>query len=279
MLYPNGQRALTFPGTRVGGSLAGSGTTAYSGVGGARLNGTANFAKTASKPEGYAPHGAPVMPVKAGGMGGIGRIVVSGSGNLLQGGPMEGTGSIAWTTPSASLSLITSMSGTATITLSGNNSDLKLVIGMDGTGTMTFTGAGGLSMIVPFDGTGAFGITGSGDLRGRLSMEGSWTPFSELSPEGLAAAVWGAVASANNDAGTMGQKLNSAASGGVDYGSMADAVRTELQAELLRIVELAQVHGLVVGTDLVVTPTTRTAGSVVQSISGDGTSTTTVSRA
>jgi hypothetical protein len=301
MLYPNGQRTLAVAGTCVSGLLVTSGAMAYGGLRGARLNGTANFAKTASKPEGYAPHGAPVMPIKAGGMGGIGRIVVSGSGNLLQGGPMEGTGSIAWTTPDGSLSLTTSMSGTATITLSGNTSVLKLVIGMDGTGAMTFTGAGGLSMIVPFDGTGAFGITGSGDLRGRLSMDGSWTPFSELSPEGLAAAVWGAVATANNDAGTMGQKLNSAASGGVDYqalgeavwailladanlaGSMgefvqniaagsaptaaenADAVRTELAAELAQLTKVSKIHG--VGVPLVVTATSRVAGDLSQTIS------------
>jgi hypothetical protein len=81
------------------------------------------------------------------------------------------------------------MTGTAVITLSGNTSVLRLVIGMDGAGTISFTGAGGLSMIVPFDGTGAFGITGAGDLKGRLSMDGSWTPFTALSPEGLAAAV------------------------------------------------------------------------------------------
>ena len=44
------------------------------------------------------------------------------------------------------------------------------------------------------------------------------------------------------------------------------------------IAELAQLHGLVVGTDLVVTPTSRTAGSVVQTITGDGTTISTVSR-
>ena len=278
MLYPNGQRALTSPGTRVGGLLAGSGTTAYSGIGGARFNGTANFAKTASKPEGYAPYGAWVMPIKAGGMGGIARVTMDGSGSLLQGGPMEGTGSMAWTTPDCNLSLVVSMEGTATITFTGNSSDLKLVIGMDGTGTMTLTGAAGLSMIVPFDGTGVMSLIGTGDLRGQLSMDGAWTPFSALSPEGLAAAVWGAVAATNNEAGTMGSKVNSAASGGVDYGALAGAVRTELQAELLRIVEIAKIHGLVIGADLVVTPTSRTAGDVVQTIT-DATGTTTVTRA
>jgi hypothetical protein len=146
------------------------------------------------------------------------------TGALLQGGPMEGTGEMAWTTPDCNLSLVVSMDGTATITFTGNTSVLRLVIGMDGTGTMTVTGAGGLSMIVPFDGAGAFGLTGAGDLRGRMSMEGAWTPFSALSPEGLAAAVWGAVSATNNEAGTMGSKVNSAASGGVDLNALADAV-------------------------------------------------------
>lgn len=61
--------------------------------------------------------------------------------------------------------------------------------------------------------------------------------------------------------------------------TIAAQVRAELGAELLRILELAQVHGLVAGTDLVVTPTSRTAGSVVQTISGDGVNNSIVSRA
>lgn len=46
------------------------------------------------------------------------------------------------------------------------------------------------------------------------SMAGAVTPFTELSPEGLAGAVWGAIASENNISGTMGAKINAAASAG-----------------------------------------------------------------
>lgn len=45
-----------------------------------------------------------------------------------------------------------------------------------------------------------------------------------LSPSGLAAAVWNALANDFNDSGTMGQKLNSAAVGGIDYDDLATAV-------------------------------------------------------
>lgn len=60
--------------------------------------------------------------------------------------------------------------------------------------------------------------------------------------------------------------------------SIAAQVRTELAAELLRITEVAKIHGLVQGVNLVVTPTSRTAGDIAQTISGDGVSSSTVSR-
>lgn len=275
-MYPNGRYMSRSPGRHFG---VAPGLDVYLRGRNDRFNQYAgqDRLKTASSPDGYDVHA--LVPARtAGSMSALTKFAdATFTGALLQGGPMDGTGSIAWTTPDGSLSLTTSMDGTGSITLTGNESDLKLVIGMDGTGSITLTGAGGLSMIVPFDGTGAFGITGAGDLRGRLNMDGSWTPFSELSPEGLAAAVWGALASANNDAGTMGNKVNSAASGGVDYGALADAVRTELGVELARIIELSKIHGLVMGADLVVTPTSRTAGDVVQAIATAG-DTTTVSR-
>ena len=229
-MYPNGRYMSRSPGRHFG---VAPGLDVYYRGRGDRFNVFASdvHPKTASSPDGYGAIGL-VPAMTAGSMAALVPFAdATFTGSLLQGGPMEGTGSIAWTTPDASLSLTTSMTGTATITLAGNNSDLKLVIGMDGTGTLTFTGAGGLSMIVPFDGAGSFGITGAGDLRGLLSMDGAWTPFSELSPEGLAAAVWGAVAAANNDAGTMGNKLNSAASGGVDYAALGEAVWAALQVD------------------------------------------------
>jgi hypothetical protein len=55
-------------------------------------------------------------------------------------------------------------------------------------------------------------------------MTGSMNPFTELSPEGLANAVWSALASENNVANTMGAKLNTASSGGVDMELLAQAV-------------------------------------------------------
>ena len=232
MLYPNGQRVLCYPGRHVAGYLASSGAMVYGGLQGARFNGTANFAKTASIPEGYAPYGSEVMPVKAGGMGGIGYIEASGSGNLLQGGPMTGNGDLTLTVPDASLSLVVSLDGTATISWTTTDGDLKLTLGMDGTGSFALTGDAGLSMIVPFDGTGSMSFTGDADLKGNLSMIGEWTPYTELSPENLARAVWEAVAAQYTATGTTGAKLNAASSGGVDLNALAQAVWEYAQREV-----------------------------------------------
>lgn len=224
MLYPNGQRVFAAPGRHMAGALVACGAMQYGGLRGARLNGTANFAKTASVPEGYAPKGAHVLPVKAGGMAGKAYVSLTGEGNMLQGGPMEGTGSMAFTSADASLGLIISMTGTATINWTTAAGQLALTLGMDGAGTFSLTGTAGLSMIVPFEGTGAWSLNGSGDLKGNLSMAGEWTPYTELSPENLARSVWEAVAAEYTDSLTMGGKLNTASSGGVDLNALAAAV-------------------------------------------------------
>lgn len=46
---------------------------------------------------------------------------------------------------------------------------------------------------------------------------------------------WGAIAVDNNEAGTMGNKLNTASSGGVDMNALAEAVRTELESTTIPV--------------------------------------------
>ena len=55
-------------------------------------------------------------------------------------------------------------------------------------------------------------------------------------------------------------------------------IRTELTPELTEITETHLIHGLKTGSPLNVTPTTRTAGAISQTITGDGVTTTTVTR-
>jgi hypothetical protein len=169
----------------------------------------ASFSRAASTPDGYDVKGT-VPAILAGGMSAL-RVIATyeASGNLLQGAPISGTVGVVEMTGESGLSLVVGMEGAAAVaTLAGDNLVLKLTIGLDGLCTVALTGDGNiLAMIVPFDGIGNVAqVSGTSDLRGLLSMAGEWTPFTDLSPQGLAAAVWEHVIS-----GTEAQDLLAAA--------------------------------------------------------------------
>ena len=122
-----------------------------------------------------------------------------------------------------------------TVTITVNNAQLDLIVDAVGSTTITFalsaTLAGALSAIgnIPITFTvnnstlGAIvdavaatliNITTAATIRADGELAGDITPFTPLSPQSLAAAVWEALAADYNTAGTMGNKLNSAASAG-----------------------------------------------------------------
>ena len=58
----------------------------------------------------------------------------------------------------------------------------------------------------------------------------------------------------------------------------AAAVRTNITAELTQVTEVHKIHGLDIANALTVTPTLRSAGAITQAITGDGTTSTIVTR-
>ena len=78
-------------------------------------------------------------------------------------------------------------------------------------------------------------ITGTRYATGALAAE--ITPFTTLSPENLATAVWSASAAENNDTGTMGEKLNDAGSASNPWTEVIEGSYTA--AEMLRIIAAA----------------------------------------
>lgn len=131
-------------------------------------------------------------------------------------------------------------------------------------------------------------ITGSGTvtggLRGETGLSADITSSSTLSPESLAAAVWNSIAASFNTAGTMGNKLNSAASAGDPWstalpGSYASGEAGAILAQIQELVdELHKIQGLSSGNPMTVTPTSREAATITLQISGDGETSTTVTR-
>lgn len=130
--------------------------------------------------------------------------------------------------------------------------------------------------------TGTSSVTAG--LRGETGLSADITSSSTLSPENLAAAVWNSIAASFNTAGTMGAKLNSAASAGDPWstalpGSYASGEAGAILAKIQELVdELHKIQGLDSGNPMTVTPTSRDAGTISLQITGDGETSTTVTR-
>jgi hypothetical protein len=91
-------------------------------------------------------------------------------------------------------------------------------------------------------------ITAEADPRAIGWMDGTTAYSEELTAEIVAEAVWDAIATQYDLPGTMGEKLNNAASGNVDYDALSDAVwqrsiESSLSAEEITRVILAAIAG------------------------------------
>lgn len=172
---------------------------------------------------------------------------------------------------------------------------ISMAMAMTGAGSFAAIIEGRLNMSADFTGTGdidadmsgiaamAVDLLGAGDLDATIAAYGDMAIDIVVTGTGLTTAnvggaVWNAIAANFNDAGTMGNKLNTASSGGVDLGALADAVRDELGVELSAILEVWRRHGLDVAAPLTQTADSITAGDISLAITGDPDTSVTVTR-
>lgn len=190
------------------------------------------MAKFYGLPVGYTPPYTYIIPRMSGGV--ASRNLINGSGDIsfanLAGGlnaeaTILGVGDIV----NANLALVVS----AVATLLGTGSLSADVVGkleasatLAGSGDLTGSLGALANAVASIIGTGS--VT-NGDLRAIANVSANIIVGEQgvLTPQGLASALWNAVASEYNSSGTMGNKLNSAASGGVDLNALADAVWDE----------------------------------------------------
>jgi len=185
-------------------------------------------AEKCSVPNGYRPPYSWVLAPKEGGMGS--NTMIKGetdiAANLAGGRNIEASmgGSTAIT--DAALGLILS----AVATIGGSTGLSADVIGkLEASATLAGSGniAGALGAlagaVAQIGGSSAM----SGSMTGKGNMSADLTPFTELSPQALAAAVWGALAAQFNESGTMGEKLNGAGSAGDPWTTDLDGYITE----------------------------------------------------
>lgn len=131
-------------------------------------------------------------------------------------------------------------------------------------------------------------VTGSGTVEGTFfgtaSLAADISSSSTLSPESLAAAVWNSIAASFNTAGTMGNKMNSAASAGDPWatalpGSYLSTEAGGILAQIKTLTdELHRLQGLDASAPVTITPTSRTATGIDIVIGGDGETISTLER-
>lgn len=135
----------------------------------------------------------------------------------------------------AGVNISADFSGVGGLTNASMGLIVSAVAALSGSGTLSASAIGALNASVDFVGSGnltaALGalagavanMTGSGTLSAGIiataNISANITPFTELSPQNLAIAVWEALAESFNNPGTMGAKLNSAANAGDPWGT------------------------------------------------------------
>ena len=186
-------------------------------------------------PNGAYPSLTWFIPQQAGQIGssnqiyGLGSIVASLAGARNATADLTGSGTVTNAFLSLIADLIASLTGAGDISPPPN---LLALLSLSG----NLTGAGAITAVLNAFASVQADLAGTGTLTlvpyavGELSAD--ITGESVLSPQNLAAAVWQALAAQYNDPGTMGNKLNLASSGGVDYDTLAQAVWTYVSRTL-----------------------------------------------
>lgn len=227
LIAANGMRVRTGPNRQFSGvtSVAGGHGKECLAYAGSRMNWSAGWHKItgvtdrASVPSG-ARHPVAWLPArKAGGLTSrnAARInVATGTLNLAAGRNLAGAVTITLTAADADLQLVVSASGSASFSLTASPAVLAGVISAAGSASLSITAAdANLGAIVSAIGAATFSLTGEGTATAIGHLSGDITPFTELSPQSLAAAVWDALAASFNEPGSMGALMNGGAAGGL----------------------------------------------------------------
>jgi len=173
-------------------------------------------------PSGQMAGRAFLAPQKAGRIVTRSAFSVSGSASGAMGLPGSASGSFA-IAASAVGGLIAGGVASGTITISGSASIAGLAAG-SASGTISVTGSAVAGATAWGVANGAFSVSGTAVAYGLGYAVASTADNSVLTPATITAAVWTAMAADYLSAGSMGAKLNSAASGGVDYSALAAAI-------------------------------------------------------
>lgn len=192
---------------------------------------------TVSRPSGNRHPSAWMMPQKPGAL--AARNSLTGTGSVsdaeawavkLAQAALTGTGQLT-AVGGLIVQLVAAVTGSGQVSNADIKAFLQLAAALTGSGDAdgTATGRGALLAVLTGSGSGAGStLTGTGELTADLVVTGTG-----LTTGNVGAAVWSAIASANNTAGTMGEKLNDAGSASNPWTEVIESGYTA--AEILRL--------------------------------------------
>jgi hypothetical protein len=187
-------------------------------------------------PSGHLAPSSWMLPLKAGAISAYvaDLSITNNAPTLIAGRNLSGDTTLAFTDVSGTLGLIVSATGTATVSFTADG-DLAGSLSGSGTSSITFSSPTALlGALVGGVGTASLTLSGAAAARAVGHLAGDIVPFTELSPQSLADAVWSAIASANNSPGTMGELLNNSGAGSNPWTVQLEGSYTA--ADLMRII-------------------------------------------
>jgi hypothetical protein len=170
-------------------------------------------------------------------------IEFTGAGNAAQGINLAGTTTITFTV-AGSAAAVASAAGSSTITFTTAGTAVAPLQAV-GEASITFTAAGTLSAPASVAGTTSITFT-SGLITGAIGHMVAEPIDQSLTPDSIALSVWSALSAANNDSGTMGEKLNDAGSAANPWTEVIESGYTA--AQIMRLIA-AYVAGDATGLD------------------------------
>ena len=192
-------------------------------------------------PDGYRPPYCWFLPQRAGGLTargntlGVGDLVGAIAGGKNAEATLTGAGALSGTA-ALIVSLVAAITGSGTISSAALLAYLNLAAVLAGSGDLTGarTAIGHAAALLEGEGTiaGTTTATALGTLAAAITVTGG-----TLTTANVGASVWGALAASNNDAGTMGEKLNDAGSASNPWTEVIESGYTA--AQILRLIAAA----------------------------------------
>lgn len=189
----------------------------------------------AAVPNGHLAPSAWLLPQVAGGLSSrneaVGLLTTAGAGSA---GRNLVANSLLVLTTAGNAAAVASLSGSASLVITASGT-IVAPLSMVGSATLSLVASGSMGGIASITGSATALVTTSIITKANGFMIA--VPISqELTPDAIASSVWAALAAANNTTGSMGNKLNSAASGGVDLDALAQAVWEYVTRDLTGVV-------------------------------------------